>query len=352
MSERRRGRKKPDQESKRRCKMTPAKQMKRIKALALLSGGLDSSLSVRLILDQGIDVVAMNFVSPFCLCRKGGCGASNIAEQLGIPLKIMSVGEEYLRVVRRPKHGYGRNMNPCIDCRILMLKHAKKYAREIGASFIFTGEVLDQRPMSQHRKALRLIEKEAGLEGKILRPLSAKLLPETSVEKRELVRREGLLDISGRSRKRQIGLVKQFNITDYSCPSGGCLLTYREFAAKVKDLFDHKKKVTLRDISLLKVGRHFRFGENKIIVGRNETENGALLRMKSAADFRFEVLGCGSPVAILQGRKSRNAIEKAASLTAHYSDRKSNKVAVNFGKDDLSRSVTVSLPSEAENAQL
>src|SRR3990170_4894674 len=163
--------------------------MSKIKALGLLSGGLDSILATELILNQGIKVEAINFISPFCLCKKGGCGAAEAAKQLGVPLKVISVGKEYLRVVRKPKHGYGRNMNPCIDCRILMAKKAKKYAKEIGAAFIFTGEVLDERPMSQHFKAMKIIEEESGLKGRLLRPLSARLLPETVIEKKGLVDR-------------------------------------------------------------------------------------------------------------------------------------------------------------------
>ncbi len=242
-----------------------------MKALGLLSGGLDSTLAVKLILERGIEVEAINFVTPFCLCRKSGCGASEAAKTFKIPLKVVSAGVDYLRVVRNPRFGYGKNMNPCVDCRIFMLKKAKRYAEEIGAKFIFTGEVLGQRPMSQHRGALDLIEKEAGLKGKILRPLSAKLLPKTEAEEKGLVDGEALMDISGRSRKRQIELTRQFNIEKYPCAAGGCLLTDREFAIKLKDLFDHKKRVTVKEVNLLKVGRHFRFGKNKIIVGRNES---------------------------------------------------------------------------------
>ena len=159
--------------------------MTKIKALALLSGGLDSTLATELILKQGIDVEAVNFMSPFCLCKKGVCGAAEAAKQLNVPLKVISVGTEYLKVVRKPKHGYGRNMNPCIDCRIFMLRKAKKYSKEIGASFIFTGEVLGERPMSQHFRAMKIIEEEAGLKGKLLRPLSARLMPETVAEKKD-----------------------------------------------------------------------------------------------------------------------------------------------------------------------
>jgi tRNA-specific 2-thiouridylase len=326
--------------------------MQKTKALALLSGGLDSTLAVKLLIEQGVEVEAINFKSPFCLCGKGGCGASEVAKKFNVPLKVVSVGEDYLRIVRKPKHGYGKNMNPCIDCRIFMLKKAKKYAKETGASFIFTGEVLDERPMSQHFKTLKTIEDEAGLSNWILRPLSAKLLPETFAEKAGVVDRKRLLDIRGRSRKRQIQLAKEFSIVDYPCPAGGCLLTYKEFADKVRDLFGHKKRVTLKDIALLRVGRHLRFDRNKIVVGRNESENKALAQLKSATDYFFEVPGCGSPTAILQGVKTREAIRKAAALTAYYSDNRNARVRVRYGKNSLSHAVTVSRPSKEEVEQL
>ena len=329
-----------------------ASKSKKTKALALLSGGLDSALAVKLMLDQGIDVEAVNFVSPFCLCRKGGCGAVEVAENFKIPLKTINVGEEYLRIVRKPRFGYGKNMNPCVDCRIFMLKKAKKYSKETGASFIFTGEVLGQRPMSQHGKALSMIEEEVGLKGKILRPLSAKLLPPTEVEKKDLVKRETLLGIEGRSRKKQIRLAEELEVTEYSCPGGGCLLTYREFARKLKDLFEHKKRVSLKDVQLLKVGRHFRFGKNKIIVGRNETENKLLVRIKMANDYCFEAQNCGSPTTLLQGPKTRTALEIAAMLTAFYSDTKQGSAPVKFGKGNFDKSVTTRIPSKGEVEQL
>jgi tRNA U34 2-thiouridine synthase MnmA/TrmU len=326
--------------------------MKKTKALALLSGGLDSTLAVKLVLNQGIDVEAINFVSPFCLCGKGGCGAAEAARRFNIPLKTMSVGEDYLRIIRKPKFGYGKNMNPCIDCRIFMLKKAKKYAKETGAAFIFTGEVLDQRPMSQHKKTLDLIEEEAGLKGKVLRPLSAKLLQETDPEKKGLVNKEKLLDIEGRSRRKQIELAEKLGIRDYPCPAGGCMLTYREFADKMRDLFEHKKAVSLKDVALLKVGRHFRFGKNKIIVGRNESENKILLQMKKEEDYYFEAQGCGSPVTLLQGPKTKKAIEEAARLTAYHSDQKTGRVRVRFGKKDKDRLLKVSVPGMNEVDQL
>ena len=322
--------------------------MTRVKALSLLSGGLDSILATELILNQGIDVEAVNFVSPFCLCKKGGCGAVEAAKQLGVPLKVVSVGNEYLKMVRKPKHGYGRNMNPCIDCRIFMIKKAKKYAKEIGAAFIFTGEVLDERPMSQHFKAMRIVEEGSGLKGRLLRPLSARLLPETVIEKKGLVKRDKLLDIRGRSRKPQIKLAKEFNIADYPCPAGGCLLTYKEFANKLRDLFRHRKRCSMPDVALLKVGRHFRFGENKIIVGRNEAENKILTAKKMRYDYYFEVPDVGGPITVLQGLKNKKAIQMAAALTAFYSDAKSDKITVNFGRNSLDKYITVPVPSRAE----
>jgi len=320
----------------------------RVKALSLLSGGLDSILATELILNQGIDVEAVNFVSPFCLCKKGGCGAVEAAKHLGVPLKVVSVGNEYLKMVRKPKHGYGRNMNPCIDCRIFMIKKAKKYAKEIGAAFIFTGEVLDERPMSQHFKAMKIVEEGSGLKGRLLRPLSARLLPETVIEKKGLVKRDKLLDIRGRSRKPQIKLAKEFNIADYPCPAGGCLLTYKEFANKLRDLFRHRKRCSMPDVALLKVGRHFRFGENKIIVGRNEAENKILTAKKMRYDYNFEVPDVGGPITVLQGLKNKKAIQVAAALTAFYSDAKSDRITVNFGRNSLDKSITVPVPSQAE----
>jgi len=301
-----------------------------MKTLALLSGGLDSILAVKLMLDQDINVVAISFITPFHISEKKW--VDEITKKFKIPLKTVKLGEDYLKIIMKPKFGYGRHMNPCIDCRIFMLKKAKAYAKKINASFIVTGEVLGERPMTQTREALDIIEKEAGLRGKILRPLSAKLLPKTEAERKGWVNREKLLDIRGRSRKRQIGLAEKYRIKEYPSPAGGCLLTYKEFAEKVMDLFKHKKKIKMKDILLLKIGRHFRFGKNKIIVGRNEDENNQLLKIKDASDYYFEVPDCGSPITLLQGPKIKKAIERAAVLTARYSDSKKKKIIVRFGK--------------------
>ena len=315
------------------------------KALALFSGGLDSILAVRLLLSQGIDVEAVNFVSAFTSCAKDNSGVAEAAKQLGVPLKVVELGDEYLKIIRKPKHGYGKNMNPCIDCRIYILKKAKKIAEEIGADFIFTGEVLGERPMSQHFNALIVVEEESELKGKILRPLSAKLLPETIIERKGLVNRKKLLGIRGRSRKPQLKLAEEFNIKSYPSPAGGCLLTCKEYADKLKDLFKHRKRCSMADAALLKVGRHFRLGKNKIIVGRNEAENTGLMAKKSRNDYYFEVPNTGSPITVLQGAKTKKAVKTAAALTAFYSDAKTAEVTVNFGRENLTNSLTVSVPT-------
>jgi hypothetical protein len=199
---------------------------------------------------------------------------------------------------------------------------------------------------------LDLIEREAGLEGKILRPLSGKLLPKTEAEEKGFINHEALRDINGRSRKRQIAMTKEFNIVNYPCAAGGCLLTDKEFAAKLRDLFQHKKRVTVKEVNLLKAGRHFRFGDNKIIVGRNEAENGALVRAKRKTDFYFEVPNCGSPTTILQGPKTKAAIDKAASLTAFHSDRVGVEVQVVYGIEKLDRKLSVLVPDLSQVNEL
>lgn len=323
--------------------------MAKIKALSLFSGGLDSILATRLILDQGVDVEAINFANLFCSCKEeNNCVATEAAKQLGVPLKLVNFGNDYLRIVRTPKHGYGKNMNPCVDCKIFMAKKAKKYAKEIGAAFVFTGEVLDERPMSQNYKALRIIEEESGLKGRLLRPLSAKLLPQTVAERKGLINRERLLAIRGRSRKPQIKLAEEFGIDCYPSPAGGCLLTCTEFAVKLRDLFKHKRRCSMADAELLKVGRHFRFGANKVIVGRNATENEVLAREKARNDYFFEVPDVSGPTSLLQGAKTKRAVELAAALTAFYSDAESKVVPVRFGRERLDKAVTVRVPSRAE----
>jgi tRNA U34 2-thiouridine synthase MnmA/TrmU len=322
--------------------------MTRVKAISLLSGGLDSILATELIRRQGVEVVAFNVKTPFCIPKKDGSNeATEAAEQLKVPLKIFSVSKDYVQMLRNPKYGYGKNMNPCIDCKIFMLKKAKKYAKEIGADFLFTGEVLGERPKSQHGPALKVIEEESGLRGKLLRPLSARLLRETEVEKKGLVDRAKLLNIQGRSRKPQFQLAKEYGITHYPSPAGGCLLTCEEYSKKLRDLFDNKKRISMADIALLRAGRHFRMNKNKIIVGRNEAENKVLAATRTGSEFSFELPDIVGPITILQGPKTKKAIETAAQLTAFYSDTETREAKVNFGKETLHKSIIVKVPDKA-----
>jgi tRNA-specific 2-thiouridylase len=292
----------------------------RTKAVGLLSGGLDSTLAAKLMQEQGIEVYAINFTSPFCTCtpKKAGCAAVVTAvKELGnIPLKQMVLRDEYLEMVRNPQHGYGSGMNPCIDCRIMKIQKAGEYMRQIDASFLFTGEVLGQRPMSQHKHALDIIDRESGLKGYILRPLSAVHLELTFPEVNGLVDRSKFLGISGRSRKKQISLAAEKGIKDYPCPAGGCLLTDRNFAVKMRDYFAFTKQPTIRDVPLLKIGRHFRLtsGE-KIIVARNEYECKSLKNLCSKSDHLFVPFDFNGPSVILQGRSFNAAAEKISQYT-------------------------------------
>jgi len=292
--------------------------MKR-KAVALMSGGLDSTVAVRLVVEQCIEVVALNFKSPFCLCdgkMSGGCKshAQIAAEQIGVEVKVLHKELDYLDVVRSPKFGYGSAMNPCVDCRIYTFKKARKYMDEIGASFIITGEVLGQRPMSQRRDPMFLIERESSLEGLIVRPLSAKLLPPTIPEERGILDRDKMLAISGRSRKEQIKVAGDYRIEDYPCASGGCLLTDKNFGIKLKDTFDHKDNLGWKDIKLLTLGRHFRLGESvKAVVGRNEDENRRISLICSNGPL-ISPLDFSGPTVFIDGPVDRDAIDRAGGL--------------------------------------
>jgi len=330
-------------------------QMKH-KAIALLSGGLDSTLAVRLILDQGIEVEALNFVTPFCTCNcRGRCEAALVAERFNIPLKIIGLTEEFFQVVKRPKYGYGSGMNPCLDCRVLMFSKAKQRMEEVGADFVFTGEVLGERPMSQRRDAMRIIERESGLDGRLLRPLSAKLLPPTIPEREGIVDRERLLAVSGRSRKPQMALAEQYGLNDYPCPAGGCRLTDPGFARRIRDLVRYKEDFILNDVNLLKVGRHFRVSPTtKAVVGRDEGENNCILVLARQGDILFEVKGYGSPVTLLRGKAGEEDIRLAAAITARYSDAQSPEVLVHYGVDyaALGELISVSPLVEAELKKL
>lgn len=295
------------------------------KAVALLSGGLDSTLAVKIMLELGVEVVALNFITPFCCCTRGDAGckhqATKVARDFGIPIKVMSKDREYLEIIRHPKYGYGKNLNPCIDCRIFMHTAAKSFMEEIGASFLFTGEVLRQRPMSQRLDAMNIIERDTGLRGYILRPLSAKLLPPTVPEIEGLVDRERLLSMSGRSRKPQISLAEKYGIEDYPCPAGGCLLTDKVFAGRMRDLFDHTAGLPdLTEVRALRVGRHFRLSPRfKVIVGRNQGENERLVHLARPQDYTFKVRGHSGPLVIAQGEPSEADLVLAGRIAVRYS---------------------------------
>lgn len=316
---------------------------KKTKALVMFSGGLDSRLVIKLLQEQGIDIEAIFFSLPF---GTGCCNLNctfNFSQIQGIPLQVIDCTsgkylQDYIKIVKKPKHGYGSGLNPCVDCRIFMLKIAKEYMKKINADFIATGEVLGERPMSQHRKAMDIIEKESGLKGLLLRPLSAGLLEETIPEKKKLVDRLKFLKIRGRGRNKQIELAKKYNI-DYPSPGGGCLLCEREFIKRLKNLMDIKK-IDSRDLKLLRIGRHFRFDKNVIIVGRNENENNQLLKLKKNEYF-LEVPDCGSPTTLMIGKANKGVLKKAAELTARYCDNKSDNIVVKYGTSKLDKSLYI-----------
>jgi tRNA-specific 2-thiouridylase len=291
----------------------------KIKAVALFSGGLDSILAVKLIQEQGIEVKGVNFKTPFF----GLDEVLIVTKGLDMDLEIIDITKEILGILENPLHGFGKNMNPCIDCHALMFKKAGEYMTKIGASFILSGEVLGERPMSQNRNSLSLIERESGLEGRILRPLSALLLPETIPEKEGLVNKNKLLNISGRSRKRQMELAAKINLKDYPSPAGGCKLTEPEFSKRLRDLFS-QEKYSLEEIDLLKLGRHFRLNRDiKLVVGRNKEENERLKDFFQEGDFLFKAKNLKGPISLIKkGFKLNNDfIDKSCQVTARYCDR-------------------------------
>jgi tRNA-uridine 2-sulfurtransferase len=304
---------------------------KKIKAVALLSGGLDSQIAVRMMKKQNIDVEAVAIKTPFCDfdCGKG-CGHKvlEVSSELDIELKTIYLGKEYLTMLKNPKYGYGSGMNPCIDCRMMMYDEAKKHMKKIGADFLITGEVLHQRPMSQNSNALSVIEKETGMEGKVLRPLSAQLLPKTEPEKKGLVDRSLLGSIQGRSRKEQLQLAKQFSIADPPNSAGGCLLTDPQFAKRIRDLMKYSiSEPSINDVELLKVGRHFRFdSHSKLIVGRNHGENECLLTLVLNTDYLIQTVSIPGPIAILRIsdrpdlRRHKKLLLSSVGITLRYSD--------------------------------
>jgi len=289
---------------------------KPIRALSLLSGGLDSQLAARLLLEQGIEVQGLTFKSIFFGARAG----ERAARQLGVPLLIEDFTPTILAILAHPRHGFGAGMNPCIDCHIAMVRRAGELMRERGFQFVSTGEVLNQRPMSQHRKALQQVAAESGVGDYLLRPLSARLLPETEPEKRNWVDRARLLAFEGRNRKPQMALARELGITDYPQPAGGCLLTDPAYGKRLKDLKTHEGLDNVANILRLRLGRHFRVGAVRVIVGRNQAENEQLEKERNPGEYLLKVKDVPGPSAILPAGATEDELQQAAALCARYSD--------------------------------
>jgi len=286
-----------------------------VSALGLLSGGLDSMLAAQLLRRQGIEVTGIIFQTPFFGSSRGVAAA----RQLGIAYRVEDITPDHLAMVKAPRYGYGKNMNPCIDCHAMMFQKAGDLMAEMGAHFLFSGEVLGQRPMSQNIKALRLVEEASHYEGLILRPLSARLLPETDPEKKGWVDRGQLMDIQGRSRKRQMQLAHEWGLTEFPTPGGGCLLTDPGFSVRLEELLGSVPSAGPADVEKLKLGRHFRLpGGSKAVVGRHHQDNEDLQLLMGQGDILLKQHDAPGPLTVLDGNASERDIRLASELTARY----------------------------------
>ena len=320
-----------------------------MRALVLLSGGLDSLLAARLLMEQGIEVVGVSFESPFFDAARAAEGA----EELGIELVVVDLTDELLDVIEAPKYGFGRNMNPCIDCHALMVRKASELMRKLDASFVATGEVVGQRPKSQMRYGLQAVERESGLKGYLIRPLSAKLLEPTIPEQEGWVDRSRLLGLHGRTRKPQMELAARYGITRYESPAGGCLLTDENYARVARDLRDHEG-LNAETIGLLSLGRQFRLSDNaRLTVGRNHSENEQLFSLKPPGAFYLKVLGRKGPVGVLTGTPTEDDERLAASVVARYADTgEDDTVTVEVQSGSSSHTVDVAPMSTREVRRL
>ena len=296
---------------------------KNIKAIALISSGLDSLLAAKIVNDGGVDVRGICFYFQFDkMAEKNRSGeVQALVQQIDIPLDMVDITEEFMPILLHPQHGYGSGVNPCIDCHVFMLRKAAERMEKIDAQFLVTGEVVGQRPMSQMKPTLFRIDKISGLKGLVLRPLSAKLLPPTLAEDKGWIDRERLYDMSGRSRTRQMELARRLGIVRYNTPAGGCILTDPNFARRAKALFAHKEKnrITVDDLKLLRLGRHF-WPQDRlwIIVGRNEEENQVLEEL-SGGRWMFRAADTiKSPLVLAEGLKSEQDRELVAGITVRY----------------------------------
>lgn len=300
------------------------------RAIAMVSGGLDSILAAKLIKEQGIEVIGICFKSLFFNEEH----ARRMVKQIEIPLEVIDFSEEHFNMVKNPKHGYGKNMNPCIDCHAMMMRYSGELLNKFNADFIITGEVVNQRPMSQNRSALNLVKKESGIGQKILRPLCALNLEPTEMEEKGLVDREKLLNISGRNRKVQMELAEKWGIVDYPSPAGGCKLTEPNFSKRLKDLLKHNENPTFKDIELLKIGRHFRISNNAKIISTRLQEETPLLKSFLTKEDLYMLCNDfkGSSVSII-GDYTEEDLKLAAKVTVRYSKgREEENVKVKYGE--------------------
>ncbi len=296
---------------------TQAKK-RQVKAVGLISGGLDSTLAAKVVADLGVDVYGVYFAMPWGCCDK--TMAIEAAQKIGIKFIVLQLDERYLKIVAKPKHGYGSAMNPCVDCRIHMFSRAAQYMKHIGADFLFTGEVLGQRPMSQKRHSMKWIEQESGLEGRLLRPLCAQLMKPTIPEKEGLINRDKLLNMTGRSRRPQIQLADDLDIKEYNQPAGGCLLTDQKFANRMKDTLHHGYR-NFRETVALQWGRHSRINdEYKAIVGRDAKENESLLHYAHRDDHIMTFADKVGATLLLKGETpSEDVLSTAGGLIQQFS---------------------------------
>ncbi len=304
-----------------------------MKAVSLFSGGLDSQLAVALIQKQGIEVTGVNFITPFFALKSY---VSEAAAALKIDLVTEDISEEYRdKVLLKPVYGYGQHMNPCIDCHAFMLKNARRVMDEIGASFLITGEVLGQRPMSQNRSALKAVDSLSGQAGLIVRPLSALLMEPTIPETQGWIDRSQLLDISGRSRKRQMELAEETGINEYPSPAGGCLLTDENYSRRLKYILTVKPDAGTDDFRILSWGRHFIINDALLIIGRNQKENRLIMEGARPGDLLLVAPDFPGPTALLKGGGVNYDLEYAARIVARYGDGKNHpEVMVKIFKAD------------------
>ena len=311
--------------------------MKKGRALSLLSGGLDSLLATRLIMDQGIEVVGLHFITPFFGYQKKGQEAryrERWRALHGIDTRIIDVSDEYLGILRNPRYGYGKNFNPCVDCKIFLFSRARDMMAEEKADFLVSGEVLGQRPMSQRRDTMRIVERDSGTEGFLLRPLCARFMKPTRAELEGIVDREKLLAITGRGRKPQMELAERMGIRHYPAPAGGCLLTDPEMAERIRKFFNQSPQATINEVLLLQVGRHFQLSEDvHLVVGRREEENERLMELSREGDTLLRVHGIPGPLGLLRGRTDAEGLRLAGSIVARYSKAKDqDRVEVHYGE--------------------